>query len=176
MTFRKRKTTLNFSYCFYLRPCLCDWMKSENANYHPVVKYLACQTIYLMDVSTFRIDWLLWLWVDTVWVTCCSSCQSMAVFPCITSWLMLVPSGTSINHDSLIIGTWVFSGWNDFLAILVLMTLNTVSDWTALASFLPWIDLKIQSKIGLASECGFIWVNTILEHDGGGLSTERSWA
>lgn len=69
---------------------------------------------------------------------------------------MSVTSGTNINHDSLIVGTWVFSGWNDFLAIQVLMTLTTLSDWIASASFLPWKDLKIQSEIELPSERGFI--------------------
>lgn len=32
---------------------------------------------------------------------------------------MLVTSGTNINHDRPIIGTWAFSDWNDFLAILL---------------------------------------------------------
>lgn len=34
---------------------------------------------------------------------------------------MLVTSGIHINHDS----TWAFSGWNDFLTIPALITLNT---------------------------------------------------
>lgn len=38
---------------------------------------------------------------------------------------MLITSGTNVNYDSPIIGTWAFSEWNDTLAILLLMTLNT---------------------------------------------------